>query len=367
MDAKVEVESDGIPPLVVALITEDYEQVDPRMPKLLQVISKHGADEIWHKHGSFKHHLHGVWRILKIWGQPDAVCDLGLFHSSYSNSYVAITLFQPDVDRSVLRDLIGEEAERLVHTFCIIPRQDFIFKHVLGCEATGIPAEGLVLPHIRTGEDVHLSRHDVGVLILASISDFFDQWTGWYDVLFNNDGNMQYQHTTPLALWPGNGKPGLILNWMSRLAQMAVACGLQNIPPIFNHCTEVISVEDERKSVDIYWQVVTATPLAHTDPVVEASNLSNATSLLLQARQLNPYVGEIPAVLAQLYASQQQWDQALQSARTALQLFLGWGCAWDKRMSWEAWIAWCRVSIRAAKAREWPRTAFGIVNLGMVH
>ena len=55
----------------------------------------------------------------------------GLFHSTYSNSFVKMALFKPDVDREVLRALIGPEAEEWVHLFCVIPRYKTIILDTL--------------------------------------------------------------------------------------------------------------------------------------------------------------------------------------------------------------------------------------------
>ena len=46
---------------------------------------------------------------------------------------------------------------------------------------------------------------------------------------------------------------------------------------------------------------------------------------------------------------------------------LAWGTAWDKRVGWEAWVAWARVLQQHAAEREpFPETVMGVVNLGLV-
>ena len=64
-------------------------------------------------------------------------------------------------------------------------------------------------------------------------------------------------------------------------------------------------------------------------------------------------------------------------------MLLEWGTAWDKRLSWDAWVAWTRVLLQTAEAGVggcggggvqgsvtvqslMPETAFGMLNLGMV-
>jgi hypothetical protein len=147
-----------------------------RNAALLEQLGRHGASECWHKHGTFKQHLFGVWRILYLWKQSQAVRHLqaltgflysllllllstqvsrcGLYHSAYSNSYVNLAIFKPETGRETVRSAVGHEAEELVrsrphfplatfashitncecmqiHFFCTIPRQELIFDHIL--------------------------------------------------------------------------------------------------------------------------------------------------------------------------------------------------------------------------------------------
>jgi hypothetical protein len=40
--------------------------------------------------------------------------------SAYSNSFVNLAIFKPDVERSRVADIIGNEAEELTHLFCVV-------------------------------------------------------------------------------------------------------------------------------------------------------------------------------------------------------------------------------------------------------
>lgn len=71
-----------------ALLAEDWARIDKRVPHLLARLTERGAHQCWHKHGTFKQHLLGVWKVLALWEQPQALARCGLFHSAYSNSYV---------------------------------------------------------------------------------------------------------------------------------------------------------------------------------------------------------------------------------------------------------------------------------------
>lgn len=106
-------------------------EVDPALPSLAAVLRGAGAGECWHKHGTFLAHLLDVHRILRLWGAPDAVARCGLYHSAYSNSYVNLAIFQPDTGRAHVAAVVGGPAERLVHLFCVVPRQQLVHDDLL--------------------------------------------------------------------------------------------------------------------------------------------------------------------------------------------------------------------------------------------
>nr|GEV89987.1 hypothetical protein [Tanacetum cinerariifolium] len=172
-------------------LRENLESVDKSLPKLLTILRSAGAGECWHRLGTFHDHLYHVYRILKLWKTPDSVCLFGLFHSVYSNSYHDLAIFDPVKDRDIVRNHVGDVAERLIHLFCIVPRHtlihdDLVFRytdselreHLQASEIslrnvkekvnseeiwrkklqTIVPATGIKIPHIRTGEPVVLPR-----------------------------------------------------------------------------------------------------------------------------------------------------------------------------------------------------------------
>ena len=47
-------------------------------------------------------------------------------------------------------------------------------------------------------------------------------------------------------------------------------------------------------------------------------------------------------------------------------LLAEWATPWDKRVAWEAWVAWTRVLLKAARERSWPTDAMGMISLGEV-
>ncbi|CAB4265418.1 unnamed protein product [Prunus armeniaca] len=167
--------------------------------------------------------------------------------------------------REVVRSHVGDAAERLIHLFCVVPRQslihdDLLFHYTdselvehlkqsevsLAAPATNsnsnnqdqiqedhsaapwswrkklqtlVPANGITVKHIKTGEDVLVSRRVVAVFLMMTTADFSDQLFGFQDELFDNiDGRLEFKGNNYAALWPGDGKPGLWMNSISRMA-----------------------------------------------------------------------------------------------------------------------------------------------------
>ncbi|KAL6559055.1 hypothetical protein OROHE_006424 [Orobanche hederae] len=396
----------------------ELETVDENLPHLVSVLLRAGAGECWHKHGSFLDHLISVYRILKMWKAPDAVCVCGLFHSAYSNSYVNLAIFPPSsAGRDTVRGHVGPDAERLIHLFCVVPRQQLIHDmllfqytdaelvdHLRSSEISlnrfrskgkededGVenecwriklqslfPAQVIKVKHINTGEDVVLSRRLVAVFLLLTMADFSDQLFSFQDKLFENtDGRLEFSGNDYLAsLWPGDGKPGLWMNSVSRMAAIYSLIVREEemrgnlnkkyldddddndlelvIPPVFNGCKIILDSKDHILSRDLYWEAV-------CDGWPE-----RAEEMLLKSVEKNPFVGEPHLVLGQIYLGKRDFDAAEKAAERGLRLMMEWGSPWDKRMTWQGWVSWGRVLLMKAKNRSWPENAWGILNLGLV-
>ncbi|KAK7308349.1 hypothetical protein VNO77_41951 [Canavalia gladiata] len=397
-------------------LRDELESIDKNLPWLVGILKSVGAGECWHKHGSFLQHLIDVYRILKLWKAPHSVCLCGLFHSAYSNSYVNLALFDPSTGREVVREHVGEEAESLIHLFCVVPRQPLIHDDLLfnysdqefvqhltqseislrNAKEKGLfhgeegwrkkllgllPAEGIQVKHIHTGEDVRVSRRMVAIFLMMTMADFCDQLFGFQDMLFDNvNGRLEFSGNNFGALWPGDGKPGLWLNSISRMgalytlivreeeifmeekkrARIEVADLERNedielvLPPVFDNCTKVLDAGDQIVARDLYWEAVCN------------GDSKGVEELLLGSINKNPFVGEPYVVLSQLYLTKGRFEEAEKQAERGLTLLLEWGSPWDKRTSWEGWIAWTRVLLTKAKDKSWPQSSWGILNLGLV-
>lgn len=353
-----------------------------------------------------------------MWKAPEAVCLCGLFHSAYSNSYVNLAIFPPSSSgRDVVRAHVGDEAERLIHMFCVIPRQELIHDMVLfqygddwevvehlrlseesvrvvedGAEIQEenmiwraklnsiCPPEGLKVKHIKTGDDILVPRRLVAVFLLLTMADFSDQLFSFQDELFQNtNGRLEFSGNNTLnSVWPGDGKPGLWMNSVSRMGAIytliareehiiseTTAKKAQNefenlelvIPPVFDYCTRVVHSKDQTTARDSYWEAVCTAPTI---------GLDKAEEMLLQSVEKNPFVGEGYVVLGHVYLGKGMFEEAEKIVEKGLRLMLEWGSPWDKRMTWQGWVAWSRVLLMKAKERSWPINPFGILNLGLV-
>ncbi|MCD7455716.1 hypothetical protein HAX54_029234 [Datura stramonium] len=205
----------------------ELESIDKDLPSLVAVLRSVGAGECWHKHGSFLDHLIDIYKILKIWKAPNSALPCGLFHSAYSNSYVNLAIFDPSTGRETVRAHVGEAAERLIHLFCIVPRQplihdDLLFKytdselieHLKVSEVSLkhakerdlfnedeawrkklrsiLPADGITVKHKDRGRRVGFQ--EIGCCkLLMTMADFSDQLFNFQDLLFeNSNGRLEF-------------------------------------------------------------------------------------------------------------------------------------------------------------------------------
>jgi hypothetical protein len=93
----------------------------PLFDAKIAFLEEHSAHTSAHSSSSLLRHLLGTYEILHGWGMRPALCNAGLFHSIYGTETYRHTSIPPSL-RARLRDLIGDEAEALVHIFCRMMR-----------------------------------------------------------------------------------------------------------------------------------------------------------------------------------------------------------------------------------------------------
>ena len=344
-----------------SLLDEEWLAEDADLAPVLPIVLSRGVGQDWHKAGTFRHHLVGVARSLALWDQPRDVRLLGLLHSVYGNAFVDLVKFDASTERAGLQALIGDEAEELVYAFCTSSRREFIEKALAG----QIEPDGSMPLSRNDGGRVTLPARTVAAFLIVSMADTIEQWSSWQDDVYSrfpmpNDQRPQAVHWAA-SLWPGPMRPsGRMLHQINRLGlalQHPALKSLLPMPPVFDHCTQTLSAADDAAGAALYWSVV-----QQDVPLVD---LDVATGVLEQAVRHNPWVGEPRMVLAQLYLSAGRAEDAAQAAEGALAAFCAWGNSWDKRVAWEAWVAWTRILRQSAQKGTWPARLDKLNNLAL--
>lgn len=182
----------------------------------------------------------------------------------------------------------------------------------------------------------------VDVLTLHFVQLHSDQFYHWQDLMMGvSHGLMTSTNGAPEepeAIWPGDCRPGLYLNLMAKFSHILrhlIALEIRDTgvapckqPPVFEYGTTWITNEEQLRSRDLYFDVVTnkTTKQFH----------DQALKQLDEAISLNPNVGEFFVVKAQILISRGLWKEAEEAAVRGVRLLCDWTTVWDKRMSW--WV-----------------------------
>ena len=133
-----------------------------------------GVDDIEHTDKSYLAHLIAVCRGLDRWGCEEHVCLAGLFHSIYGTElFQGFTL--PFEKRDEVRKLIGERAEYLAWTNCVLDRTVFDNSHT--------QTEGPWQMRNRlNGEPIVMDETEFNELSVMHLWDWLEQverWNNW--------------------------------------------------------------------------------------------------------------------------------------------------------------------------------------------
>ena len=109
------------------------------------LLLRSGAMQTPHTGRVLYDHLLATYQQLQAWGNPQAVCMAGLFHSIYgTHAFTHQSLVQSQ--RAELQNAIGTEAEELAWLFCSIDRPHAILQGIQCC-----PPNGSILIKARAG------------------------------------------------------------------------------------------------------------------------------------------------------------------------------------------------------------------------
>jgi len=317
---------------IKAIIHDNLGAFDPDFDKMFDLLHEDGFQEFAHGRDTFANHLQGTFGTLAAWGQPQDVNRVGLFHSSFSGDLFMFHYLSDgeEGDREVLRDVIGEHAERLTHTFGITKRgwvNDTLFSQpdaTLDGDTITVQARTNL-----TYFNLTISTKDSAKIMIASIADVFDQ------MLQVNAWREGHQQEVPTQLYPGQVRPDIGMHWMSRVCA-GIRHLLEVVPPIFDHCTQELTYEDEVAARDAYWDVV-----LHEHEMTQ----DRRESVLRQCIAHNPFIAEPHLVLSQVYFQQGKYVDAVRKAKAALKLFYTWANTWDKRLPFRQWVSFTRIHL----------------------
>lgn len=342
-----------MPDKIRAILQSDYNILDPLGSEMISTFSQYeGTVTFAHARSTFLEHLRGTFSILSAWNQPTAVKRAGLIHTGYSGDLFQFFLFDSNSEdeRQKLRDIIGEEAEALVYLFGTVNRgtmcqfKDTVDRIVPGANC---PNSSQPIAHRGLGS-ITVTPEQTADILMVTIADYLDQMVdtnGWRDHHQVDDGGHH--------LYPGNGRPALGFYWFSSVCH-AIREYLDVIPTVFNHCQDVISVEDEEIARNAYWKVTTEEQNLETREQIE---------LLQVTVDLNPFVGEPHLLLAQIHFREKNYLDAAIESRRALEKFYTLASCWDKRRSFEYWVGYARIMLmRANRALEDEPCSFPCVD-----
>lgn len=126
-----------------------------------------GAADVGHTHKSYLAHVIGVYQNLKGWHAAADVCRAGMFHSIYgTEKFQKFSL--PLERRGEIRELIGERAERLAYTNCVMDRATFD-------AAVARWEEPFLVTDRLTGAPIELSSPDFTELCRIHLCDWLEQ------------------------------------------------------------------------------------------------------------------------------------------------------------------------------------------------
>jgi hypothetical protein len=91
--------------------------LDERLDRAVTFLAAHGAGEIPHPGGMLLPHLSRTAGRLRRWGSSDELVLAGQCHAAYGTDWFDVPLIGWD-ERELLRDVIGDDAEALVHLYC---------------------------------------------------------------------------------------------------------------------------------------------------------------------------------------------------------------------------------------------------------
>ena len=272
-----------------------------QLDRVMAFLRDCGAEEFPHaREQSLYAHLLGTRDVLARWSQPFSLQTAGLLHSIYSTDtyHRQLVAFS---QRSQVQQIAGACAERIAFLFCVTSRAD-LWDQLARNEVVG--EAGLTIKRhagdCETSED--LTREEIRSLIVLHMANTAEQAAR------------------------SSGAPA---RWLARVSRLGLRLREFEgpLPPVFLHCSELLSDTDEEIVRDAYRKGLQLLP---QDP-------SQAASYFAASVAACPYIAEPMIWEACVFQHRGDTANALQRTRWARQILSQWGVPWDKRLELEEW------------------------------
>jgi hypothetical protein len=259
-----------------------------------------GAEQFGHgRDRTLFDHLAGTRDIVRRWNQGDDLQRAALLHQVYGTDAYQRPLLELSA-RAEVRECAGERAERLAYLFYAIPRRHLFTLAEIRVQGQ----EEVSFPEVPDGPDPGpVTSQEVAELILLHMANVAEQ------------------------VKAKDGSPGVWLAHVARLSAMLE--GSEIAVPAFQHQLWRFSAEDEGLVRHGY-----------SSGLRELDDLGGgAECRLAQVIAACPILPEPYIWLAYISLRHQDWAASLWWAASARQRLNTLGTVWDKRLTFEQWLA----------------------------
>ncbi|MGZ4175037.1 MAG: aspartyl/asparaginyl beta-hydroxylase domain-containing protein [Solirubrobacteraceae bacterium] len=259
-----------------------------------------GAERMAHAGGrTLLDHLRGTAAIVDRWGQPDWLRRAALIHSVYGTDAYHPRLIDP-ARRDELAAVAGERAERLAYLFCVTPRRPLF-------AGTHRWARDLPLRRLSGGADTDVvepaTRAELDALVLVHMANLADQARA------------------------ADGSPARWLVRLRDLGELVIDTAAVAPPPCVGALSD-LGAEDESLALRTYAQAAG-----------DAGGGEGRTDALALAATACPVIAEPCVWLAHLARCRGDDASARAWAAHAHARLQSLGTPWDKRLTFEDWLA----------------------------
>lgn len=269
-----------------------------RSEVILAELEKRGAGQAPHGRRNVLSHLQGTHAVLAAWGQPARVRLAGLLHNAYGTDAFHGTLFDP-ARRDLVRDLLGRDAENLVHLYCAVDRST-LMRH---CSRPAEDRAARWRPMDRHGGvELDVGPRELGDLLVMHLANVAEQ--------------------ACLA----DGAPTC---WLASARALAVhiAERAETVPGLLDVFDFLVTREDEERALEAY---DTALRTLAVDAEAALGRMAAASAILAGVAELVLWLSCAALLRGDRVSARDCVSRALAMANA-------WGTPWDKRLTLAQW------------------------------